>query len=61
MKYLAIFLIKCYRLCISPLVGSCCRFEVTCSEYALKAFHELPFFQALWLTIKRIVKCNPWH
>jgi len=59
-NFVARFFIKLYRFFISPLVGSCCRFQPTCSEYALKAFQEHSFFSALWLSVKRIAKCNPW-
>jgi putative membrane protein insertion efficiency factor len=60
MKYLAILLIKAYKLLISPLLGNCCRFYPSCSTYAMEAFQEKPFFNALWMTIKRILSCNPW-
>jgi len=58
---IALFLIKTYRLCISPLLGQTCRFHPTCSEYALEAFRKKPFFSALWFTVKRLAKCGPWH
>ncbi|MBS0655472.1 MAG: membrane protein insertion efficiency factor YidD [Verrucomicrobia bacterium] len=61
LRFFAIFLIKFYRLCISPCLGSCCRFTPSCSQYALEAFQKKSFFHALWLTIKRLLKCHPWH
>jgi len=60
-KYLAIWLIKGYRLCLSPLLGPSCRFTPTCSEYALEAFQKKPFLKALRLSVRRLSKCHPWH
>jgi uncharacterized protein len=61
MKYPFIWLIKVYKLCISPLTGSSCRFEPSCSEYALQAFEKKSFFRALILIVKRLSKCHPFH
>ncbi|MCE5294764.1 MAG: membrane protein insertion efficiency factor YidD [Chlamydiales bacterium] len=61
MNFVATLLIRAYQLFISPLLGTNCRFTPTCSQYALQVFQEQPFFKALWLTCKRIAKCNPYH
>ncbi len=61
MKYVFIFLIYAYRAAISPLLGSCCRFEPTCSAYALEAFQRLGSRKGLILTLKRLGKCHPLH
>lgn len=55
-----VLLIKFYRLCISPLKPSCCRFTPTCSEYALEAFRKHGPVKGLGLTLWRILRCNPW-
>ena len=55
-----ILLIKFYRLYISPLLGPSCRFYPTCSNYALEAFRTHNFFYALWLTVWRVIRCNPF-
>ncbi|MBQ4324374.1 MAG: membrane protein insertion efficiency factor YidD [Clostridia bacterium] len=60
MKHLFIWLIKLYRKCISPLKPPCCRFYPTCSSYALEAFQNRGFFVALFLSVKRIFRCNPF-
>lgn len=55
-----IALVRAYRLVLSPWLGSACRFEPTCSQYALGALER---HGALWgsaLTAHRIVRCNPW-
>ena len=55
-----ILLIKFYRSYISPLLGPSCRFYPTCSSYALEAFRTHNFFFALWLTVWRLLRCNPF-
>lgn len=54
-------LINVYRWCISPLLGQRCRFYPSCSQYAIEALrtHSLP--RALWLTLRRLGHCHPWH
>jgi uncharacterized protein len=53
-------LIRGYQLFISPLLGKNCRFEPTCSGYALQAFEIHPPFTAFRLTVRRISRCHPW-
>jgi len=49
-----------YKYCISPLTPSSCRHIPTCSQYAVEALKIHGPFKGLWLTIKRISRCNPW-
>ena len=49
-----------YRLLISPILPGTCRFTPSCSEYALHAFALYGPFKALWLTLRRIFRCNPF-
>ncbi len=51
--------IKVYQLFLSPLLQSNCRFEPTCSAYALKALETHGPIHGSWLSLKRILKCNP--
>lgn len=66
MKLLAILLIKFYQIVMSPvkiiLLGASarCKFTPTCSEYALQAFQKHNFLYAMYLSIKRILKCHPF-
>ena len=53
-----IYLIKFYRFFISPILGSNCRHSPTCSEYGLIALKKYGFFKGIYLTTKRIIKCN---
>ena len=54
------FPIHIYRFFISPLTGKNCRFEPTCSEYALTALKTHGIFYGSYLSIKRILKCHPF-
>ena len=60
MKYIFIFLIRFYRRFISPLFPPRCRFTPTCSQYALEAFTKHGFFKGFYLTVWRILRCNPF-
>ncbi len=57
---LLIIPIKAYRLVLSPLLGPSCRFYPTCSSYAIEALKKHGIIRGIWLTIKRLIKCNPW-
>ncbi len=61
MKMLMLFLIKFYRKNISPLKKSSCRFEPTCSLYALQATEKYGAWRGLLLTAGRILRCHPFH
>ena len=54
-----IWLISIYQRLISPLVGPCCRFHPTCSEYAKEALESHGLVMGMWLTMKRLSKCHP--
>ncbi|MCB8746276.1 membrane protein insertion efficiency factor YidD [Rhodoferax sp. U2-2l] len=53
-------LVKGYRLFLSPALGSSCRFEPTCSAYALQALETRGAAMGSYLTLKRIGRCHPW-
>ena len=55
-----IALIKAYRFFLSPWLGSACRFEPTCSLYALQAIQKKGATQGSYLILKRIARCHPW-
>jgi uncharacterized protein len=57
---MALGLIHFYRLCLSPLTGGSCRYQPTCSMYALEAVQRHGALRGGWLTLCRLVRCNPW-
>lgn len=61
MKHFLILLIKGYRGFISPLFPPSCRFQPTCSAYALEAIALHGTIKGSYLAIKRILKCHPFH
>ncbi len=61
MKYLCIWLIRFYQRFLSPLKRSpTCRFQPSCSAYAVEAFQKRGFFVGMLLTVWRILRCNPF-
>ena len=57
---LSILLIKFYKILISPFLLKSCRYDPSCSSYALEAFNTFGFMIGLKLTFKRIIRCHPW-
>ena len=52
--------IRFYRLVFSPWVGRSCRYDPTCSAYALEALKKHGGLKGGWLTLKRLGRCHPW-
>ncbi|RLE34203.1 membrane protein insertion efficiency factor YidD, partial [Candidatus Acetothermia bacterium] len=61
MRKALVLLIRFYQLFISPALPKRCRFYPTCSEYAREAILMHGVIWGGWLSLKRIVKCGPWH
>jgi len=53
-------LVALYRVAISPWLGANCRFEPSCSAYAMEALRVHGAFRGTWLALKRIGRCHPW-
>lgn len=49
-----------YRYLLSPLWPGVCRFEPTCSAYALEALRGHGFLRGGWLVVRRLARCHPW-
>ncbi|MVZ61299.1 membrane protein insertion efficiency factor YidD [Sphingobacterium humi] len=60
LQVLFLLIIRFYQLFISPFLGANCRYTPTCSQYGKEAIQKYGPFKGGWLTIKRIVSCNPW-
>jgi len=59
-KYLIIAFIKAWRAIVSPWYGQVCRYYPSCSTYGLEAVRLHGAVRGSWLTIKRLLRCNPW-
>lgn len=55
-----IALVRAYRLLFSAWLGSSCRFEPTCSAYALQALQEHGAAAGTYFTLHRLARCHPW-
>ncbi|MBO7497201.1 MAG: membrane protein insertion efficiency factor YidD [Salinivirgaceae bacterium] len=60
LSMLFILPIRLYQILISPLLPNSCRFTPTCSAYAIEALKVHGPVIGLWLTFRRIIRCNPW-
>ena len=56
-----ILMIRLYQRMISPWLGPHCRFHPTCSNYCIDAIRQHGMVSGLWLGIRRIGKCHPFH
>ena len=52
--------VRAYRVIGSPWVGHNCRYQPTCSAYALEALERHGAIKGAWLTARRIGRCHPW-
>ena len=61
LQQIVLLSLKAYRLIISPVLGNRCRFYPSCSLYALEAINNHGVFRGMILTIKRLLRCHPFH
>ncbi|MGA2589422.1 MAG: membrane protein insertion efficiency factor YidD [Bryobacteraceae bacterium] len=61
MQWIIIAALRVYKVCISPLLPSACRFYPTCSEYMSQAVEKHGVFRGIWMGIARLAKCHPFH
>ncbi len=55
-----ILLIRIYQVTLSPYIGRNCRYTPTCSNYGIEALRKYGAIKGGWLTVKRVLSCNPW-
>ncbi|HXF59724.1 MAG TPA: membrane protein insertion efficiency factor YidD [Dongiaceae bacterium] len=61
LRWLLVSLVRLYRFALSPVLPRACRFEPSCAAYAEEALSRRPLPRALWLVLKRLSKCHPFH
>jgi putative membrane protein insertion efficiency factor len=61
MKIVLLALIRGYQYLLRPLLGSNCRFYPSCSDYAREAIARHGAVRGIWLAIKRVGRCHPYH
>ena len=61
LRQIYILPIQFYRLFISPVLGPHCRYQPTCSSYAIEAVERFGIFKGTWMAIRRVSRCHPWH
>jgi hypothetical protein len=61
MKKAVLFILRQYKRFVSPLLGNNCRFYPTCSTYAYQAIEKYGLVKGVFLGIKRLLKCHPFH
>lgn len=54
-----ILVIKAYRLAVSPVIGAHCRYQPTCSAYAVEALERHGLLRGSVLSVKRLLRCHP--
>ena len=59
-RQVAVAPILAYQRLLSPLLGRRCKYEPTCSRYAVEAIRELGVARGLVLAAWRLLRCNPW-
>jgi putative membrane protein insertion efficiency factor len=61
MRTLLTLIVRFYRYFISPMLGVNCRFFPSCSCYAEEALHQHGALRGSYLTLRRLLRCHPWH
>ena len=57
----AFALLKAYKLFVSPLLPSACRFHPTCSDYMKEAIEKHGVLKGVGLGLRRLARCHPFH
>jgi hypothetical protein len=61
MQRIVIGVLEAYKLFVSPLLPSACRYYPTCSEYMMDAVQKHGVWKGTWMGLKRLGRCHPFH
>ncbi len=61
MQFIVVALLRFYKRFLSPALPSACRFVPTCSEYMAEAVEKYGAARGVWLGIRRLLRCHPFH
>lgn len=61
MKGVILLLLRFYRHQISPLLGPSCRYQPSCSQYAIQAVEKYGAWKGGWMAFRRILRCHPFR
>lgn len=59
LAWLVVASIRVYQVIVSPWLGPACRFEPTCSRYAVEAIERYGIPRGVWLSVRRLGRCHP--
>lgn len=61
MRQTLLLALRGYKRFISPLLPPACRFEPTCSVYAMDAISKYGVGRGSWMAMRRLLRCHPFH
>ena len=61
MQWILVRGLRVYKLCVSPLLPSACRFYPSCSDYMREAVERYGAVQGVWMGLRRLVRCHPFQ
>jgi putative membrane protein insertion efficiency factor len=61
MSSVLVAFVRWYQRCVSPLLGPHCIYTPTCSAYAIEAIERYGAAKGLWLAVRRVLRCHPFH
>ncbi|MDH2917084.1 MAG: membrane protein insertion efficiency factor YidD [Gallionella sp.] len=61
MRRILLLMVRGYQRFISPMYPPSCRFTPSCSQYSYEAISKYGIVKGVWLSIKRVGRCNPWN
>lgn len=61
MRTVLVLCVRAYQVVLSPLLPAACRYQPTCSHYAIEALQKHGAWRGSWLAVKRIARCHPFR